>query len=58
MFALSPREITDAVESEYGYFVIRLDGQVMERVPPLDTIRDSVIDSVIDQKPAYARVRR
>lgn len=50
IFELPVGAVSDPVPTIYGLFVIRVDGQTIERVPPLESMRDQVIASVRKQK--------
>jgi foldase protein PrsA len=54
VFALPVGAISQPIESPYGYFVIRIDDITMERIQPLDNIRDKVVASVKQQKESLA----
>jgi hypothetical protein len=50
VFALDVDQVSDPIPSYYGFFLVRLDGQVMERVEPLDKLRDTIVASVRKSK--------
>lgn len=54
VFALPVGAISEPIETPYGFFVVRIDDITLERIQPLDTIRDKVIESVKSQKEALA----
>lgn len=54
VFSLPVGGISQPIESPYGYFVIRVDDITFERVQPLDSIRDKVVESVRGQKEQLA----
>lgn len=54
VFAMPVGAISEPIETPYGYFVVRIDDITLERVQPLDTIRDKVIASVKSQKESLA----
>ncbi len=54
VFRLPVGAITDPIETVYGYFIIRVEGQRIERVAPFDEIRDKVRASVIKQNSKLA----
>lgn len=50
VFQLPTGEISDPIDSIYGWFVIRVDDVTMERVAPFEELRDRVRQSVVKQK--------
>jgi parvulin-like peptidyl-prolyl isomerase len=56
VFQLPTGEISDPIDSIYGWFLIRVDEVSMERVPPLEEIRDRVRQSVVKQESALLKV--
>ncbi len=54
VFDLPVGEVSDPIDSIYGWFLIRVDEQTMERVPPLDAIRDKIRASVVKQNSQLA----
>lgn len=50
VFSLPVGTVSDPIESVYGFFVIRVEGQEMERVQPLDHMRAGIIASIQKQK--------
>jgi parvulin-like peptidyl-prolyl isomerase len=50
VFKLPVGAVSDPIDSVYGYFVIRIEGQEMERVQPLDHMRAGIIASIQKQK--------
>jgi hypothetical protein len=57
VFALNVGEVTPPLESTYGYFVIRLDGERSDpSLPPFEEIEQNVARSVHDRKVTLATV--
>lgn len=54
VFSLPVGAISEPIETPYGFFVVRVDDVTMERVQPLDQIREQVVASVRKQKEALA----
>jgi|GEM_PF-2805175 len=54
VFSLPVGEISEPIDSPYGFFLIRVDDVEFERVQPLDSIRDKVVASVRKQKEGLA----
>jgi parvulin-like peptidyl-prolyl isomerase len=54
VFSLPVGAISEPIESPYGFFVVRIDDITFERVQPLDTMRDKVIESIRSQKEALS----
>ncbi len=52
VFDLAVGEVSQPIETSYGYFVVRVDGQEMERVRPLDEMREEVMASIRKRKDA------
>jgi parvulin-like peptidyl-prolyl isomerase len=50
VFDLQVGEICDPVDTPYGYFIVRLDGQQIERVQPLEQMREKIVESIRKQK--------
>ncbi len=46
IFSLQEGDISQPVETVYGYWILRLEGISEERVPPLDTMQDRVLASI------------
>ncbi|HKK71649.1 MAG TPA: peptidyl-prolyl cis-trans isomerase [Candidatus Krumholzibacteria bacterium] len=56
VFQLPTGQVSDPIDSIYGWFLIRVDEVSMQRVPPLEEIRDRVRESVIKQESALLKV--
>jgi len=54
VYSMAVNEICDPIDTVYGYFIVRVDGQEMVRVPPMDTLRDRIIQSVQKRKETLA----
>ena len=54
VFDLPLGGVSEPIDSIYGWFVIRVDDVTLERVQPLETIRDRVVASVVKQESALA----
>lgn len=54
VFELPVGEVSEPLDSIYGYFLIRVDSQKMKRLPPFEKMRESVRQSVIKQNSALA----
>lgn len=52
VFDLPIGTVSQPLDSIYGWFLIRVDDITLERVQPLDTLRDKVRESVIKQNSA------
>jgi hypothetical protein len=51
VFALQTGEVTQPLDSVYGYFLIRLEGERIDKsLPPLEEMRDEIRRSVQEQK--------
>jgi len=56
VFALKEGEVSRPVETVYGYWVVRLEAFEEERVPPLDSIKEKVLNSIRMQQINLSRV--
>lgn len=54
VYSLAVNEICDPVDTVYGWFIVRVDGQEMVRVPPMETLRERIIQSVQKRKETLA----
>lgn len=54
VFDLPIGTVSQPLDSIYGWFLIRVDDITLERVQPLDTLRDKIRESVIKQNSALA----
>ena len=50
VFGLPVGSVSQPIESIYGFFVVRVEGQTLERLAPLDTMRDRIVASIQKQK--------
>lgn len=50
VFSLPVGSVSEPIESIYGYFLVRVEGQTLERLAPLDTMRDRIVASIQKQK--------
>ncbi|MDR1815060.1 MAG: peptidyl-prolyl cis-trans isomerase [Clostridiales Family XIII bacterium] len=44
--ALQPDEISDIVETDYGYHIIKLNSRTEESVQPLDEVRETITETI------------
>lgn len=49
-FALSDGEISDVVETQYGYHLIKVTGRKSQRQIPFDEVKDQIEQSLLKQK--------
>jgi len=52
VFQLPSGQVSDPIDSIYGWFLIRVDDVTMDRVQPFEDIRDKVRESVVKQDSA------
>lgn len=50
IFDLPVGQVSDPIDSIYGWFLVRVEDITMERVQPFDTMADKVRESVIEQQ--------
>lgn len=50
IFELPVGQVSEPIDSIYGWFLVRVEDVTMERVQPFDTMADKVRESVIEQK--------
>ncbi len=57
IFALQVGEVSQPIESVYGYFLIRLDGETVDRrVPAFEDLQDKIVKSIFDRNVALKQV--
>jgi len=54
IYDLAVGEVSDPIDSVYGFFVARVEGQIVERVQPLDMLRPKIVASIQKQKSELA----
>ncbi len=59
IFELQVGEISQPIESVYGYFLIRLDGESVDRkVPPFEELEDKIVQSIHERDVALKTVEK
>ncbi len=50
IFSLKPGEISKPIESEYGYYIVKLEKKIPAYTPPFNKIKDQVKEAYIREK--------